>query len=167
MQDEINEKTCNLAVRVGNTTAAELRRTLEKVLADLKQKRQQGAKAPTPPKEKTPQQPKEPELKQGKEYETKVRGEALAIVKNTYANIENNQTKLFEKMQGDLQKAIDKIIKDVDHSADICRRTSKHAKETSEKLFKLKTWWDLIWYASPIAVFLNLIWRVFVFFSGG
>jgi len=102
-----------------------------------------------------------------KEYEIKVRGEALAIVKNTYANIENNQTKLFEKMQGDLQKAIDKIIKDVDHSADICRRTSKHAKETSEKLFKLKTWWDLIWYASPIAVFLNLIWRVFVFFSGG
>jgi len=96
-----------------------------------------------------------------------VRGEALAIVKNTYANIENNQTKLFEKMQGDLRKAIDKIIKDVDHSADICRRTSKHAKETSDKLFKLKTWWDLIWYASPAAVLLNLIWRVFVFFSGG
>jgi len=100
-------------------------------------------------------------------YEARVQGEALAIVKNTYANIENNQTKLFEKMQGGLQKAIDQMIKDVDHSADICRRTSKHAKETAEKLFKLKTWWDLIWYASPIAVFLNLVFMVYRFFVGG
>jgi alkanesulfonate monooxygenase SsuD/methylene tetrahydromethanopterin reductase-like flavin-dependent oxidoreductase (luciferase family) len=71
MQDEINEKTCNLAVRVGNTTAAELRRALEKVMADLKQKRQQGAKTPVPQKEptapQTPQEPKPPELKSGRQ----------------------------------------------------------------------------------------------------
>jgi superfamily II helicase len=101
-----------------------------------------------------------------KEYEVKVRGEVSRIINESYAVIENEQEKVFNKMQGNLQKAIEKIIKDVDHSADICRRTSKHAKETSEKLFKLKTWWDLIWYASPIAVFLNLVWRVFQYFAG-
>ena len=101
-----------------------------------------------------------------KEYEAKVRGEASRIINESYAAIENEQEKVFNKMQGDLQKAIDKIIKDVDHSADICRRTSKHAKETGEKLYKLKTWWDLIWYASPIAVFLNLVWRMFQYFAG-
>ncbi|MDR2559658.1 MAG: hypothetical protein LBC86_09000 [Oscillospiraceae bacterium] len=101
-----------------------------------------------------------------KEYEAKVRGEASRIINESYVVIENEQQKMFGKMQSDLQKAIEKIIKDIDYSADVCRRTSKHAKETGEKLLKLKTWWDLIWYASPIAVFLNLVWRIYQHFAG-
>lgn len=36
MQDEINEKSINLAVSVGKATAAELKKAIEKLLADLK-----------------------------------------------------------------------------------------------------------------------------------
>jgi len=35
MQDEINEKAINLAVRVGKATAAEIKKAIEKLLADL------------------------------------------------------------------------------------------------------------------------------------
>jgi uncharacterized protein (DUF111 family) len=36
MQDEINEKSVTLGVRVVKTTAVELKRTLEKLLVELK-----------------------------------------------------------------------------------------------------------------------------------
>jgi len=94
-----------------------------------------------------------------------VRDEAGEIVNDCYNTIRRKQDEVFDKMQKDLQMAINKVIKDVDYSADICRRTSKHAKETGDRLFKIKSWWDLIWYSAPIAVLLNLIFRVYQHFS--
>ena len=59
MNDEINEKTINLAVRIGKLTADEIKKALEKVLADLAAKKESPAK--------TPEKPKDPELKHGKQ----------------------------------------------------------------------------------------------------
>jgi len=56
MQDEINEKTINLAVRVGKVTAAEIKKVLEKLLAELEQGMTSAVK-----------QAKTPELKHGKQ----------------------------------------------------------------------------------------------------
>jgi hypothetical protein len=102
-----------------------------------------------------------------KEYEIKVRGEVSKILNESYAVIENRQEKMFEKMQGDLQKSVSKMVKSIDGSVDLCHKVTKHAKETGDKVFKFKTWWDLIWYASPIAVLLNFIFMVYQYLAGG
>ena len=74
MQDEINEKSINLAVRIGKITADELRKTFDKIIADLEEKRANPEKVPEQPKEskdpkqqKEPKNPKEPKLKHGKQ----------------------------------------------------------------------------------------------------
>lgn len=61
MQDEINEKAINLAVRVGKLTAAELKKALEKLITELEKGMNQAV---TPEKTKAPQEPK---LKRGKQ----------------------------------------------------------------------------------------------------
>jgi hypothetical protein len=55
----------------------------------------------------------------------------------------------------------------IEKSTAKCNKSIKRVETVQAKLFKLKTWWDLMQYAAPAAVLLNLIWRVFVFFSGG
>ena len=55
MHEEINEKSINLAVRVGKLTATELKKALDQVLASLKL---QPGKAKTAAKGKTPTEPK-------------------------------------------------------------------------------------------------------------
>ncbi|MCL2816487.1 MAG: PcfB family protein [Oscillospiraceae bacterium] len=65
MQEEINEKSINLGVRVGKVTADELRKALDKILADLAEKKAAPEKSPEQSKE--PKTPKSPELKHGKQ----------------------------------------------------------------------------------------------------
>lgn len=68
MQDEINEKSLNLAVRVGKVTVDELRKALDKIIADLAEKKANPEKTPEQPKEpKDPKTPKEPTLMHGKQ----------------------------------------------------------------------------------------------------
>ena len=55
LNDEINEKSINLAIRVGKLTAASIKKALEMLIKQL----EQGANEIT--------KPKEPELKQGKQ----------------------------------------------------------------------------------------------------
>jgi len=55
LHEEINEKSINLAVRVGKLTADELKKALDKVLASMKP---QPGKAKTTAKSKTPPDPK-------------------------------------------------------------------------------------------------------------
>ena len=59
MQDEINEKTVNLAVRISKIAAAEIKKALEKLIAQLEQ-----GKTKTPD---VPKDPAEPELNKGKQ----------------------------------------------------------------------------------------------------
>jgi len=101
------------------------------------------------------------------QYVVEVKAQAYKIINESYAVIENKQIKLFEKMQGDLQKSVSKMVKSIDGSVDLCHKVTTHAKETGDKVFKFKIWWDLIWYASPIAVLLNLIFMVYRYFAGG
>ena len=65
INEEITQKECNLAVRVGDTAAAELKKALEKALAYLAEVKNQ----PTPEQPKQPKAPKNPDikLKQGKQ----------------------------------------------------------------------------------------------------
>ena len=56
LNDEINEKTINLVARVGKLTADELRKVLEKIIADL-----------TKDNNSVPAADKKPELKHGKQ----------------------------------------------------------------------------------------------------
>ena len=62
MNEEINEKTINLAVRIGKITAGELKKALDKIIADLSAKKEKPEKTP-----QKPEKPKEPELKHGKQ----------------------------------------------------------------------------------------------------
>ena len=63
INEEITQRECNLAVRVGSLAAAELKKALEKIIGQLEQMK--SAKSPDVPKE--PKAPKDPELKQGKQ----------------------------------------------------------------------------------------------------
>jgi len=62
MQDEINEKSINLAVRVGQLAAGELRKAIDKLIADL-----ESGKYSTENISKTFTGDKTPELKHGKQ----------------------------------------------------------------------------------------------------
>jgi len=62
MQDEINEKAINLAFRVGKATADEIKKGIEKLLADL-----ESGKYSTPNIKKAITGDKTPELKHGKQ----------------------------------------------------------------------------------------------------
>ena len=61
INEELTDREINLAVRVGSTAAAELRKALEKVLAQL-----QGKEKP-PEASKDPKTPQDPALKTGKQ----------------------------------------------------------------------------------------------------
>lgn len=61
LNEEINEKSLNLAVRVGKITADEIKKALEKLIAEL-EKGMTQAKTPGISKD-----PKTPELKHGKQ----------------------------------------------------------------------------------------------------
>jgi hypothetical protein len=100
-----------------------------------------------------------------KEYESKVRGEALAIVRNTYASIKEKQGEFFDRVFGKFDRNATKLMGVVDKTTAKCNQSVNRVEETTEKLYKLKTWWDLIWYAAPISVLLNLIFRVYQYFS--
>ena len=69
INEELTDCEINLAVRVGSTAAAELRKALEKIIGQLEQARSnkppETSKDPQQPKE--PKTPKDPELKQGKQ----------------------------------------------------------------------------------------------------
>jgi hypothetical protein len=62
INEQISEKEISLAVRIGKTTADELKKALEKLIAKL-----QENKGKTPEQSKEPKAPKGPELKSGKQ----------------------------------------------------------------------------------------------------
>ena len=68
INEELTQKECNLAVRIGSLAASEIRKALEKLIADLEANKGRGARTPELSKQpKEPQKPKEPELKKGKQ----------------------------------------------------------------------------------------------------
>jgi len=88
------------------------------------------------------------------------------MIQNNYDLIEERQNKLFNEslmlLRSSLEMMSDKVVK---INAE-CRKSAFKAEETTEKMYKLKSWWDLIWYSAPIAVLLNLIFRIYQHFSG-
>jgi len=99
-------------------------------------------------------------------YVKEVKASAGKIVNDCYNSIENHQTKLFEKMQGDLQEMVKKMREELSDTSLKCNQAAKRAEESAEKMTSLREWRDFLQWASPIAVFLNLVWLVFTFFAG-
>ena len=100
-------------------------------------------------------------------YAKEVRTEAVKITNDNYANIEKRQSIMLDKILKDLEKATARMTKNVDSANNACKSSAYAAWDSSKKLFQFKKWWDLIWYASPIAVLLNLIFRIYQHFWGG
>jgi len=96
-----------------------------------------------------------------------VRGEIEKIYSKTYYVLQQNQKEVFDQYEKHIAEKAFKLEQAIEKAIVKCNQAAKRAEQATEKLFKLKTWWDLIWYASPIAVLLNFIWRVFEFFAGG
>ena len=90
-------------------------------------------------------------------YEKRVKDAAVKIVNDCYDSIEKYQTELFDKFQENMRESPSKLIKDVNNAAYECRMAVKRTETSSEKLFKLAAWRDLMWYTAPVLV---LVWVV-------
>lgn len=102
-----------------------------------------------------------------KHYQDKLDNEVRKVIQNVLNMTVEKQNKLFAEVLENFQKSTNKLVKAVDDSADVCRRTANHADKTAKKLFKAESWRDLMYYAAPGAVLLNLIFRVWQHFAGG
>ena len=100
-------------------------------------------------------------------YASQVKRQAAEVLKDNYHQIESHQACILDKMHDDLRKTTKEMVEKMDKATLKCHQSASRAEEANDRLFKVKTWWDLIWYAAPISVLLNLIFRVYQHFSGG
>jgi hypothetical protein len=102
VQDEISEKALNLAVRISKLTAGEIRKALEKLLADLKSGNYPGKKiADTLDPNKTPK-PKHGKMTH---RQLKKRSDGLSVVELTDPNLRLLQREMRKK---DIDFAVEK-----------------------------------------------------------
>ena len=100
-------------------------------------------------------------------YEARVRGEVDSLYSKTYYVLREKQEEVFRDYENHIADKLFIFEQAIEKSTAKCNQSIKRVETVQAKLFKLKTWWDLIWYASPIAVFLNLVFMVYRFFAGG
>jgi len=89
-----------------------------------------------------------------------VRGEASRIINESYAVIENEQEKMFNKLQEQMRGSLIEINAALERSSNDCKRSAKIAREAMFKLWELERWRDYLQYVTPAALLLNLIFRI-------
>ena len=80
--------------------------------------------------------------------------------------MQNKQEEVFDQYEKHIAEKLAKFEKEIEKLTAKCNQSIKRAEITADKLFKVKKWWDLMQYVAPAAVLLNLIFRVFQYFSG-
>jgi len=100
-------------------------------------------------------------------YEARVRGEVDSLYSKTYYVLREKQEEVFRDYENHIADKLFIFEQAIEKSTAKCNQSIKRMETVQAKLFKLKTWWDLMQYAAPAAVLLNLIFRVFQHFAGG
>ena len=102
-----------------------------------------------------------------KRYVAEVQGEIENIYRKSYYVMQENQKEVFDQYEKHIAEKLAKFEKSVENATAKSNQSAKRVETVNEKLFKVKKAWDLMQYAAPVAVLLNLIFRVFQHFSGG
>ena len=100
-------------------------------------------------------------------YEARVRGEVDNLYSKTYYAIKVKQEEVFKDYEKHIAEKLFIFEQAIEKSTAKCNQSIKRVETVQAKLFKVKKWWDLMQYAAPVAILLNLIFRVFQFFARG
>jgi hypothetical protein len=95
-----------------------------------------------------------------------VQGEVNSIYSKTYYVMQQKQKEVFDEYEKHIAEKAFKMEQAIEKTTAKCNQSAKRAENATEKLFKVKKWWDLMQYVAPATVLLNLIFRAFQHFAG-
>ena len=95
-----------------------------------------------------------------------MQGEVDSIYSKTYYVMQQNQKETFDAYEKHIAEKLFVFEQAIEKSTAKCNQSIKRVETVQAKLFKVKKWWDLMQYAAPAAVLLNLIFRAFQHFAG-
>jgi hypothetical protein len=96
-----------------------------------------------------------------------VQGEVDSIYSKTYSVVQQKNEDIFKAYDKHISEKLAKFEQTIEKATAKSNQSARRVEVVNEKLFKVKKLWDLMQYVAPVAVLLNLIFRVFQHFSGG
>ena len=99
-----------------------------------------------------------------KQYKEEIAAEAGKIIGDTYRSIEKGQQKVFENIQITTKNAVKEMTADLQKSARECVKTKELVVESCEEIRSVQNLNDILFYAAPILVFIDVAIRVIQLF---
>jgi hypothetical protein len=93
-------------------------------------------------------------------YAKEVEEQADRIIKNYYFEVKRYQEDLISGFTRSFGESAHKIIDKVDKAAADCNKSARRSEDAAERLFKVEEWRDLMYYAAPAFVPLDIIIRI-------
>ena len=104
-------------------------------------------------------------ISQLEQYKKGIADDAKALLKSLYISLKDDQKKALDEIRKNNSEVMLKILADTELCADKIHTAAEHAKDTTKKLFRITKLTDLIFYITPVAVLVDLIFRVIQFFA--
>jgi hypothetical protein len=82
------------------------------------------------------------------------------MIQNNYNIIQKDQEKLFVKVIDSVKESTKEMVKDVDGAASGCRSAANRAKEISEEFNETSAAKNLLWFAAPFIIIIDIAVRV-------
>ena len=101
------------------------------------------------------------------QYADKVENQVRMLIQSNYGDVEKHQKHLLAKFDKEFQTVCDNVLDKMDKADNRMLQMSEYSKRVCDKMFKLQTWKDVMYYVTPAALVGNIIIKIVGFFLGG
>lgn len=99
------------------------------------------------------------------QYREEIKAEIVKILNDVYGVIQKQQSATFSKILKIMQKSVTDMEKKITACTDKCKAQTAYVKNTIEKMRKVESWQDILFWISPMAVIADLVIRVIQYFG--
>ena len=99
------------------------------------------------------------------QYKKEIKAEADKILASTYQAIKDNQKSAFDTMFSEIQTAVDGMKDNIQACSEKCSDATDDVTKSINKLRRIESIGDLLFYLAPILVLGDVVLRLIKFFS--
>ena len=96
------------------------------------------------------------------QYAKSVKASTIEVTRDIYYQFETEQKKAFKEVQKYFNDSCDEMEKSISACTKEVKKATRNAEKSAERLCRIKTIGDLLYYSAPIFVLLDFIVRVFI-----
>ena len=96
------------------------------------------------------------------QYAKSVKASTIEVTRDIYYQFETEQKKAFKEVQKYFNDSCDEMEKSVSACTKEVKKATRNAEKSTERLCRIKTIGDLLYYSAPIFVLLDFIVRIFI-----